>query len=234
MDRTQIADYLAKKVFDRDLRAPGIYIMLKNKQIYFEGDYVRLIKSNQISPEDAFVFIDFHDCNEYKSYDRSIEYLFPLIDDFSIYDIMDSYLDKLGFYSPNYVIYPATGLKYYAVTRLFSDRLVIEIVDIDIVITNIGLMKIVADVLGKDMLTLMKSQKELSFEQINKLVTKLTKHKLFVGYKLDKVREIIIDYYIRHDTSLAKDALAIAKDYNRIFQPYRVVYDTSTRQQVLM
>jgi hypothetical protein len=231
MDKKEIADYLAKKVFNGELTLFGIRIMLKNNRIYVANDYNRLIESNKISPQDAFVYIDTFNNSEDESYNRPIVYLFPLIDNAGTYGIVGSYLAKLGFYDTSYYgVYPATGLKYYAAVRLFSDRLVIEIVDIDTVVSNTGLGKIVAEVLGKDMLT----QKEISFKQKHKIINKLDKQKLFVGRNFDEAYIITERYYKYHDTSLAKDALAIANAYNQIFQPYRVVYDTRTRQQVLM
>jgi hypothetical protein len=230
MDRKEIADYLAKKVFNGELTEDNYYVMLKSKEIYSEGDYGELIESHKISPEDAFVYINFSNYGV-KSYNDPVDYLFPLIDVFGANGIKRSYLAKLGFYNPNYYgFYPATGLKYYAIVRLFSDRVVIEIVDIDVVVTNIGLRKIVVNVLGIDLLT----QKEIDIFEIDKIDRKLRVQKLFAGYTAAEAREIIFEYYIGHNTSLAKDVLAITNAYNRIFEPYRVVYDTSTRQQVLM
>jgi len=229
MDQIQIADYLAKKVFNGELNPFDINIMLKNKQIYFLDDYSRLVDFYKITPEDAFVYIDFNNFNGYDSHIERVAYLFPLIEGVRIYVIVRGYLSKLGFYNPN-VVYPATGLKYFSVVRLFPDRLVIELTDFDIMATNTGLRKIVADVLGKDILT----QKELSGDQIREIVDKLRHQKLFVGYDLDEVHEIIKDYYVYQNTSLIKDVLAIANAYNRIFEPYRVVYDTKTKRQVLI
>jgi len=227
MDQIQIADYLAKKVFNKELES-GYSIMLKNKQIYPKGIYGRLAKSNKISPEDAFVFIDFIN-RRLRSYEDSVMYLFPLILFNGIWLLTDSYLSKLGFYNPGR-IYPATGLKYYSEVVLFSDRLVIELTDFDTMATNTGLRKIVVDMLGKDILT----KKEISFTKVIKIQSKLQDQELFAGYNWGKAYDIIRDYYEFHKTSLAKEVLAITNAYNRIFQPYRVVYDTSTRQQVLM
>jgi hypothetical protein len=229
MDKKEIADYLAKKVFNGEL-VHGCYIMLKNKQIYHLEEYGRRVESYKISPQDAFVFINSLIYSAHESYEYLLIYLFPLIDSDGIYGVRDSYFAKLGFYDHPFKIYPATGLKYYAVVVLFSDRLVIEIVDIDTAATNTGLRKIVADVLGKGILT----QKELSDEQLREINFTFDNQKLFAGHTLGEAVLILHDYYIRHDTSLAKDALAIANAYNQIFQPYRVVYDTRTRQQVLM
>jgi hypothetical protein len=229
MDQIQITEYLAKKVFNGELTS-GYYIMLKNKQIYLYGIYGKLVESYKISSEDAFVYFTFMNCHKRGSYNHPVAYLFPLIDVYSINRITESYLAKLGFYSPNYSVYPATGLKYFGAMRLFSDRLVIELTDIDTMATNTGLRKIVTDVLGKGILT----QKEISWDQGEKIDNKLYRQKLFAGHNSNKIREIIYDYYINHDTSLAKEVLAIAKAYNRVFEPYRVVYDTTTRQQVLM
>ena len=149
MDRIQIADYLAKKVFNGELTRYEHYIMLKNKQIYSVDDYGRLVESNQISPEDAFVYIVFINYDEDDSYSDPVAYLFPLIDLHNIFGITRSYLFKSGFYDHALGVYPATGLKYYAVVVLFSDKLVVELTDFDIMATNTGLRKIVADVLGK-------------------------------------------------------------------------------------
>jgi len=229
MDQEQITDYLANKVFNKELKN-GCYIMLKNKQIYYVLDYGELSESNKISPKDAFVFIDSRDYSEDNYYNRLVMYLYPLITDGCIYGIWRSYLSKLGFYDTSYNIYPATGLKYFSVVWLFSDRLVIELTDFDTLATNTGLRKIVIDVLGKDILT----QKGLSYDQISSIVDELYKQKVFAGHTLGKAYNILKNYYIYHNTSLAKEVLAIVNAYDRIFQPYRVVYDTTTRQQVLM
>ena len=227
----QIADYLAKKVFNGELIGYYYYVMLKNKRIYSASDYGRLVELYKISPGDTFVYISIINHNEDESYNRPLEYLFPLIDDTSIYGIVKSYLSKLGFYDPNrYLVYSATSLKYYTAARLLSDRLVIELTDIDTMATNIGLGKIVMDVLGNDILT----QKEISSKQIDKISYELRTQELFVGHNRNEAYSIIYRYYIHHDTSLAKDVLAIANAYNQIFEPYRVVYDVQTRQQVLM
>ena len=231
MDQIQIADYLAKKVFNKELK-DIFYIMLINRQIYSEPDYDKLVKSNQISPEDAFVYIDFNNISRDESYKVPVEYLFPLIDALGILGIVISYLDKLGFDNPNYNVQPATGLKYYAVVRLFLDRLGIEITHIDTVAINTRLGKIVAEVLGRDIQT--QTQKEINTAQSNEITVKLQQQKLFAGHNFKEAYDIIFDYYKNHNTSLAKEVLDIINAYNRIFEPYRVVYNTRTRRQVLM
>jgi hypothetical protein len=229
MDRKEIVDYLAKKVFNGELTRYKYYVMLKNKQIYEVSDYGLLVDTKKISPEDAFVYIDSRNYSYCRRHKRLVMYLFPLIDPDSSHGIVSGYLGKLGFYNPG-MNYPATGLKYYAVVRLFLDRLVIELTDIDIMATNTGLRKIVIDVLGKDILT----QREISWDQKEEINDKLYRQKLFAGNNWGKAYKIIERYYIYHKTSLAKEVLAITDAYNRIFEPYRVVYDTKTRQQVLM
>ena len=231
MDRKEIVDYLAKKVFNGEFTEYRYYyIMLKNKQIYPLDDYGKLVESYKISPEDAFVYIDPFDNSEDKSYNLPVKYLFPLIDTAIIYGIVNSYLSKLGFYKPYNDIYPATGLKYFVVIVRLSDRLVIELTDFDTVATNTGLRKIIVDMLGKDILT----QREISSEQKLEIIIKLGEQKLFAGHNRNEAYSIINGYYVDQKTSLAKDVLAIANAYNQIFEPYRVVYDTRTRQLVLM
>ena len=230
MDQTQIADYLAKKVFDGELNTPSVSIMLKNKQIYGVIDYSRLVKSNKISPQDAFVYIDSENYSLLESYNHPADYLFPLINSISNYIIVKCYLAKLGFYSPYDDVFPATGLKYFAVVVLFKDRLVIELTDIDTVATNTRLRKIVMKVLGTDLLT----QEEIDIFEKDKIADKLEKQKLFAGYTPGRAYFIVGGYYKKPDTSLAKEVLTITNAYNRVFEPYRVVYDTRTRRQVLM
>ena len=238
MDKKQIAEYLANKVFNEELKR-RVYIMLTNKQIYSEDDYYSHVESYEVSPEDAFVYIDFDDYED-ESYNRPVTYLFPLIDTFGFFGIVDSYLSKLGFYNPNYYVYPATGLKYFAVVALFKDKLAIEIVDVYTVVTNTRLLKIVVDMLGKNLLKQEQllfghiDEEKISREQIDEIVFKLYTQNLLAGYNFGNAYEIIYRYYINHDTSLAKEVLAITNAYNQIFQPYRVVYDTTTRQQVLI
>jgi len=227
MDQMQIADYLANKVFNKELK-DGFYIMLKNKQIYYRNDYGRLVELYKISPGEAFVCIHFAD-RIIKSHKDPNMYLFPLMGFNGAWLLTESYLFKLGFYNPG-LVYPATGLKYYAVVVLFSDRLVIELTDFDTAATNTGLRKIVMNMLGKSMLT----QKETSLVEELQIQSKLEEQKLFAGHNWKEAYEIIYDYYIHHNTSLAKEVLAIVNAYNRVFEPYRAVYDTSTRQQVLM
>jgi hypothetical protein len=230
MDKKKIVNYLARKVFNRDL-GTGYYIMLKNEQIYPLVDYGWLFESNEISPKDAFVYIDSRRY-DYRSYNYPVMYLFPLMDVFNLNEIVQSYLDKLGFYNPDYEVYPATGLKYYAVVWLFIDKLMIELTDIDTVATNIGLKEMVTDVLGKDILT--QTQKEIYDDQLDEIFERLREQKLFAGYNLGEAYEILVRYYIHHDTSLTKAALAITKTYNRIFEPYRMVYDIGTGRHVII
>ena len=231
MDKKEVADYLAGKVFNGEFILYDILVMLKNKQIYYKSDYNRLVESNKISPQDAFVYIDTFNNSEDKSNSRPIVYLFPLIDNASIYDIVGSYFAKLGFHDTSFCgVYPATGLKYFSVVVLFSDRLVIEVVDIDTVATNTGLRKIVVDILGKSILT----QEKIDSNEKRIVERKLRQQKLFAEYDSDEAYKIIYRYYMNHKTSLAKEVLAITNAYNQIFQPYRVVYDTRTRRQVLI
>jgi hypothetical protein len=118
MDRKEIADYLAKKVFNGEFEFPDFvvnrspyYIMLKNKQIYSVDDYGKLVESNKISPEDAFVFIDLVEHSTFMSYFDPVMYLFPLISHPGIDEIVDSYLVKLGLYRNIFLIMKSIQLQ---------------------------------------------------------------------------------------------------------------------------
>jgi len=97
MDRIQIADYLAKKVFNGELNPPWVSIMLKNKQIYDVIDYNKFVKSNKISPKDAFVYIDSENYSLLESYNLPADYLFPFINSIRNHIIMKSYVQQRVF-----------------------------------------------------------------------------------------------------------------------------------------
>jgi len=65
---------------------------------------------------------------------------------------------------------------------------------------------------------------------ISDIASQLDSQKLFAGYDSYDALRILSIYYEKHDKSLAKEVKAIRDAYNRIFQPYRVVYNLETKQ----
>jgi len=215
-ERREIAEYLARK-----LSATGLtyahYIMMKDKTIYDFDSYKDLHKSNKISPNDAYVYVE----NNYLSgYDPS-SYLYPFLD--CGFCFTNVYLSKLGF--STYGTVPAPGLKYFAIVNYFIDakRTVVEVANIDNVVINSHLPPFKHGVL---------STKHID-DKVEESISHFSSQKLFAGYDFNEARDIINRYYAFQEISLAKDVEAIKDAYNHIFKPYRVVYDLKTNQFIV-
>jgi len=205
--------------------------MLKDKRIYEITSYLDHIRSNKVSPHDAYVniksyFYDKHDVSIY-----NIVYLYPFL--YDIIFLTKTYLSKLGFYYDGYYdMIPVTALRYVTEANYILDikRLVVEVAEIDTVAVNTNLPRIVHSILGTETL---KQHSYFTFNNgIKKIIERLRSQKLFEGYDFDEAGDIVTRYYTHDDTSLAKDVKAIREAYNRIFQPYRVVYDLKNKQPV--
>jgi len=211
-EKHEIAENLAQIFSDNSLHT-YYPIMTKDKKIYDTGSYKKLLESNKISPNNAYVYA--FASNVY--YPAS--YYFPfLVDD---YLIPYAYLSKLGF--QYYNIVPATGLKYISVAIRYpaNKHVVVEVADIDTVTTNTKLSVLIRDILGT---------KYIDDQKIKHIVSQLNSQKPFAGRDFSKAWKLANRYYQDHDTSLAEDVEAIKDAYTRIFKPYRVVYDLNTKQ----
>jgi len=214
-EKYEIAENLAQ-IVSGNLLHTYYPIMTKDRKIYDFDSYKKLLESNKISPNDAYVYA--FDCVVY--YPAS--YYLPFLVD--SYLLPYAYLSKLGF--EYYNVVPATGLKYISVAIRYpvNKRLVVEVADIDTVTTNTNLSVLIRDILGI---------KYINDQKIKYIVSRLSSQKLFAGYNFSKAWEMLNRYYEDHDISLAKDVEAIKDAYTRIFKPYRVVYDLKTKQFVV-
>jgi len=104
----------------------------------------------------------------------------------------------------------------------FQDKLVIELVDLDVAATNLNLPKIVSSVLGARLFG--------GLYEINKQVRS---QKLFAGHTWDDADGIVFRYFDKNERKLSKEVLKISEAYERVFRPYRVVYNTKTWQPVV-
>jgi len=225
-EKREIAEYLAQ-TFSADDLIYIYYIMTKDKKIYEFDSYGKLLDSNKVSPNDAYVYVEYIN---YGGYYPVRYYFCPfLIDKYLFPNVYLSklgfryyvYLSKLGF--RYYGIVPATGLKYVSMVIHLNDlgRIVVEIADVDTVIINTNLPTLTRGILGT---------KQISDREVGDIASKLDSQKLFAGYDSYEAEKIINRYYEDHDTSLAKDVEAIKDAYNRIFQPFRIIYDLKTKQ----
>jgi len=156
--------------------------------------------------------------------------------------ILFAYLYKIGYlirgYStlgpaqlPNlkYIIHnvvSGTGITQYE----FKDRLVIELVDLDVVANNLNLPKIISSVLGPKLL----SENKMNENELYQIDERVRSQKLFAGHTWNNAEDIVSRYFDENKHQLSKEVLKISEAYERVFRPYRVVYNTKTWEQVLL
>jgi len=151
-----------------------------------------------------------------------------------------AYLHKIGYVVigdspfgpaplPNlkYIIYYIKNYTQYD----FQNRLVIELVDLDIAANNLNLPNIVSSVLGPKLLS---ENNIIEYVERNKIIQRMLSQKLFAGHTWDDAKRIVFRYFDRNERELSKEVFKISEAYQQVFRPYRVVYDTKTWQPVLM
>jgi len=214
-ERHKIAEYLVRKLGVNNSAYIRYYIMTKYRKIYVIQSYRKFFRSNKISPDDAYVYVLVGEIYS------SASYYFPFLENIDL--ILYAYLSKLGFESNCcYPIVPATGLKYVSIVDKFSetDRIVVEVVDINNVTINIHLPALIhGDAENKHI-----------DDEVIKVTSQLDSQKFFAGYNFNEAWRVANRYYEDHDKSLANEVTAINTDYNRIFQPYRTEYDLNTKR----
>jgi hypothetical protein len=215
-EKREIAEYIARK-FSVD-KSPYVYhIMTKDKKIYDLDSYEKRLKSNKVSPDNAYVYVE----NIYfTTYDPGI-YLYPFLIPESKTTLIYAYLSRLSL-SSLYAV-PARGLKYVAKAIRFISvgRTVVEVVDIGTAVINTNLLTLIRGIL---------SNKYIHVDEVEDVASVLHSRKLFAGYDSNEALRILDRYYEKHDTSLAKDVEAIKDAYNHIFNPCRIIYDLETKQ----
>ena len=125
-----------------------------------------------------------------------------------------------------YIIYSITGITLYE----FKDKLVIELVDLDVAANNLNLPKIVSSVLGSKLL----SENNMIEDGLYEINKQMRSQKLFAGHTWDDAQDIVSQYFDRNKRELSKEVFKISQAYERVFRPYRIVYDTRTWEQVLL
>jgi len=113
----------------------------------------------------------------------------------------------------------------------FQDKLVIELVDVDVAATNLNLPNIVSSVLG---LKLLSGNKMIEQDELDKIEKQMRSQKLFDGHTWDDAERIVSRYFNRNERDLSNEVLKISEAYERVFRPRRVVYNTKTWQPVLV
>ena len=217
-EKHKIAEYLVRK-FSVDKPLCTYFIMTKDRKIYEFVSYRKLLESNKVSPNNAYVYVE----NVYfVGYDPE-RYLYPFLRCGSEESLVNAYLSKLGF-SSSFVI-PAPELRYIAiVVRILNvGRMSVEVADIGTVAINMKLPTLIRGILRT---------KYIDDYDISDIASQLYSQKLFAGYDSYEAEDIIHRYYEDHDKLLAKEVEAIRDAYNRIFKPFRIEYDMETKQPI--
>jgi hypothetical protein len=221
-EKREIAEYIAQ-TFGNKRMLYLFYVMTKDKTIYDFSEYRDLLKSNRVSPNNAYVYLE----NDYSVGYDLVSYLYPFLYQgvplVHAISLMNAYLSKLGFENEFYPIAPATGLKYVAILYKFPDvdRIAVEVADIHTVAINTPLLTLIHNVLGT---------KHMTHDEVEEITSQFISQKLFAGHTLIEAQDIIRGYYKNHDTSLAKEVEVIRDAYNRIFKPFRVECNLETKQ----
>jgi len=126
-----------------------------------------------------------------------------------------------------YIIYCITGSTGYE----FQDKLVIELVDLDVAANNLNLPKIISSVLGSKLLS---ENKIIEYGEFYEIQKQMRSQKLFAGHTWNDAQDIAYRYFDKNERDLSKEVFKISEAYERVFRPYRVVYNTKTWQPVLV
>jgi hypothetical protein len=220
-EKREIAEFFVHLQLEETDEAGMIYIILNYKQIYDFDSYEKLIESDKISSNDAYVYVE----NVYFPGNDSASYFYPFLAD--KYLLLYAYLSKLGFDNRLYRIAPASGLKYVLIANNFPDinRIVVEVVNIDNAAINTNLQTLIHGILSTK-----RNTKYITYDEVREIALRFSSRKLFAGYDFYDAGAIIREYYENHDTSLAKDVESIRDAYNHVFQPYRIEYNLETKQ----
>jgi len=157
--------------------------------------------------------------------------------------ISDAYLYKKGYLIKGYGSLgpaPLPNLKYiiYCIASSkgitqseFQDKLVIELVDLDVAANNVNLPNIVWSVFGAKLLS---KNKMIKYVKIDEILYRMYRQKLFADHRWSYAEHVVRLYFDENKRKLSKEVFKISQAYERIFRPYRVVYNTKTWQPVLM
>jgi len=211
--------------------------LLNDKTIISDESYERSYQHNSSINKQVTGYVYVRTTN----YASTLE--FPTLIDWGI--ISYAYLHKIGYVIKGYSQLgpaPLPNLKYiiYCITRSmehmgimgyeFQDRLVIELVDVDVAANNLNLPKIVSSVLGSKLLS---ENNMIEPDEFDKIEKQMRSQKLFAGHTWDDAMRIVHIYFDKNERKLSKEVFKISVAYQQVFRPYRVVYNTKTWEQVL-
>jgi len=231
MDEYQIVELVKDRYRTGSIKVFNNFL-LNDRTIISDESYERSYRHNPSISKQVIGYV----------YDYTTNFVstleFPTLDKW--YNIPYAYLYKIGYVIrgirwlgpaplPNlkYIIYSIMNYTEYE----FQDKLVIELLDLDVAATNLNLPKIVSSVLGSKLLS---ENNMIKDDERDQIIERVRSQKLFGGYTLDDAKSIVFLYFDKNERELSKEVLKISEAYERVFRPYRVVYNTKTWQPVLL
>ena len=206
------------------------FFLLKNNTIISNDRFINLYKQDPSVNQQVIGYVYVDSTRYLSTFEFPMlvhDYNFPLL-----------YLNKIGYVEQPYIIVTdqwfnmtvISNLMYFIVTYQFQYRLVIELVDLDVVANNLNLPKILSSVLGPKSL----SENKISRDEYDEIIEHMISLKLFAGHTWDEAYDILYRYFDINERDLLKEVLKISQAYVQVFRPYRVVYNTKTWQPVLV
>jgi len=205
------------------------FFLLKNNTIISNDRFINLYKQDPSVNQQVIGYVYVDSTRYLSTFEFPMlvhDYNFPLL-----------YLNKIGYVEQPYIIVTdqwfnmtvISNLKYFIVTYQFQYRLVIELVDLDVAANNLNLPKIVSLVLGPKLLR----KNEMISNESSQIENQMLSQKLFGGHTWDDAKRIVYEYFDENKLELSKEVFKISMAYERVFRPYRVVYNTKTWEPVV-
>jgi len=208
---------------------PGDYVMLADGSVIDESTYDKGVAK----PDEVIADIHSSMISSFTGFE------FPFLCSSSY--IIRSYLTKLGFslvrygMAPRtgYDMAPRTGIKYVVMVvgqgHTF-EKVAIELVKLDVVVRNMKLDKIVDQTVGYFPLTV---GDPLPADYYFEILKKIDKERLYGGFTENEACNEVQRYYGKEHVSGRGNIVNIIRDYVKIFQPYRAVYDTKNWEFIM-
>jgi len=74
---------------------------------------------------------------------------------------------------------------------------------------------------------------EMILNESSQIENQMLSQKLFGGHTWDDAKRILYEYFDENKLELSKEVFKISEAYERVFRPYRVVYNTKTWEPVV-
>ena len=200
------------------------HLLLNNDNIITVRLYKSSYEQNPTMSEQAIGLVYAYDSVEIVQFEFPTFYL-------HIY-LPIPYLYKIGYITEDEWLgpVPLPNMKYFIAATQFTDRLAVELVDLNVAANNLNLRRIVVSVLGP---TLLRTKTVITYDELDNIRRRMRNQELFGGRSLLDAWTILYEFFNKNKRGLVNEVVKISQDYNRVFRPYRAVYNTRTWKPVL-